>query len=287
MSEFPQHGLVIRNIAIATDFSPWSDRATQHALFVAHRFGAVLHFVHAVRRSEFAVVPGMMVQLDEVAERDCDQMIERLNAGHCLENIEYHCWQMDGEVSEGFGDFVREHNIDLLILGTRGRSGVSKLLLGSVAEEIFHCVCCPVLTIGPWSRPATRQLKLNRVLFATDLSAESFTAISYVLTAAKTWQADIDVLHVCSATTSKCQDSMESLGRGMESLTRCEPDISVRYHIQSGAPSTTVLTFARHNNEDLIVLGLDRHRSLYSGPPLSHAYEIVRQSKCPVLSVRS
>ena len=76
MSEFPQHGVVIRNIAIATDFSPWSDRATQHALFVAHRFGAVLHFVHAVRRSEFSVVPGMMVQLDELAERDCDQMIE-------------------------------------------------------------------------------------------------------------------------------------------------------------------------------------------------------------------
>ena len=134
-----------------------------------------------------------------------------------------HCWQMDGEVSEGFGDFVREHNIDLLIVGTRGRSGISKLLLGSVAEEIFHCVCCPVLTIGPWSRPAARQLKLNRVLFATDLSAESFSAISYVLTAAKTWQADIDVLHVCSAATSKCQDSMESFSRRMDSLTRGEP----------------------------------------------------------------
>ena len=203
MSELPHDGLVIRNIAIATDFSPWSERATQHALVVAHRFGAVLHFLHAVRRSEFSLVPGMMVQLDELAERDCDQMIARLNGGHCLDNIEYHCWQMDGEVSEGFGDFVREHNIDLLIVGTRGRSGISKLLLGSVAEEIFHCVCCPVLTIGPWSRPAARQLKLNRVLFATDLSAESFSAISYVLTAAKTWQADIDVLHVCSAATSE------------------------------------------------------------------------------------
>jgi nucleotide-binding universal stress UspA family protein len=228
-----------------------------------------------------------MVQLDELAERDCDQMIARLNGGHCLDNIEFHCWQLDGEVSEGFGDFVREHNIDLLIVGTRGRSGISKLLLGSVAEEIFHCVCCPVLTIGPWSRPAARQLKLNRVLFATDLSAESFSAISYVLTAAKTWQADIDVLHVCSPVTSKCQGSMESLSRTMDSFTRGEGEVAVRYHIQPGTPSATVLNFARQNNEDLIVLGLDRHRSLYSGPPLSHAYEIVRQSKCPVLSVRS
>ena len=219
MSELAQEKLVIRNIAIATDFSPWSDRATQHALVVAHRFGAVLHFLHAVRRSEFSLVPGMMVQLDEVAERDCDQMIARLNGGHCLDNIEFHCWQLDGEVSEGFGDFVREHNIDLLIVGTRGRSGISKLLLGSVTEEIFHCVCCPVLTIGPWSRPAARHLKLNRVLFATDLSAESIFAIPYLLIAAKTWQADIDVLHVCSPVTSKRQGSMESFSRKMDSLT--------------------------------------------------------------------
>ena len=57
MSELPQHGVVIRNIAIATDFSPWSDRATQHALVVARWYGAALHFLHAVRRSEFSFVP--------------------------------------------------------------------------------------------------------------------------------------------------------------------------------------------------------------------------------------
>jgi len=77
---------------------------------------------------------------------------------------------------------------------------------------------------------------------------------------------------------------MERFSRTMDSFTRGEGDVAVRYHMHPGTPSATVLNFARQNNEDLIVLGLDRHRSLYSGPSLSHAYEIVRQSKCPVLS---
>ena len=59
--------VLVRNIAIATDFSPWSDRATQHALLVARQFGAAVHFVHAVRRSEFALVPDMMVELERAS----------------------------------------------------------------------------------------------------------------------------------------------------------------------------------------------------------------------------
>lgn len=54
----------------------------------------------------------------------------------------------------------------------------------------------------------------------------------------------------------------------------------------AGAPSQAVLDFASQTKQDLIVLGLDNHRSLYEGPSLSHAYEIVPQARCPV-SVRS
>lgn len=279
--------LNIRNVAVATDFSPGLDRATQHALVVAHRFGATLHFLHAVRRSEFALVPDMMVQLDELAQRDCEYMIDRLDSAHSLDDIEHHCWNLDGEFSATFGDFVRDQNIDLLVMGTRGRSGLSKLLLGSIAEQIFHCVFCPVFTVGPWSRDANKQLVLKRVLFATDLSAESYAAIPYVLTAAKTWHAEIDVLHVCSSATSDCRHSMEVFTRKMDCLAKAEQDLSVRYHVLPGRPSTIVLDFARQNEEDLIVLGLENHRSLYSGHSLSHAHEVVRRATCPVLSVRS
>lgn len=285
MSHLTHNGLAIRNIAVATDFSPWSNQAMQHALLVARRYGASVHILHAVRRSEFLFVPDMLVSLDEVADRDCEELIRRLHATHSLDSLDYRCWNLHGEVSV-LGDFVRNHNIDLLVVGTRGRRGISKLLLGSVAEEISRCVSCPVLTVGPWSRGAATRLELQRVLFATDLSPQSITAVPYVLAAAKMWGAGIDVLHVRSVDSADCEQRMEAYSNRLLSMDGSEPGTSIRYHVVAGEPSSTVLDFARQNKEGLIVLGLENHRSLYDGPPLSHAYQIVCQARCPVLSVR-
>ena len=285
MSNVLPDGLAIRNIAIATDFSPWSDRAMHHALLIAKWYGAAVHILHTVRRSEFLFVPDLMAELDELAGRDFSELIGRLNAAHSLDGLTYRTWKLDGEVSI-FGDFVLDQKIDLLVVGTRGRSSLSKLVLGSVAEQIFHSVSCPVLTVGPWSRGAASRLALKNVLFATDLSAQSTAALPYVLAAAKSWHAAVDVLHVCSPDHADSGNRMKAYLRQLDAFTSSEPWLSLRCHVVPGDPAPVVLDFASRNKEELIVLGLDSHRSLYAGPPLSHAYEIVRQARCPVLSVR-
>lgn len=286
MSDLPHNGVAIRNIAIATDFSPWSDRAMQHALLITRWYGAALHIIHAIRPTEFSFVPDLMVQLDQLAERDCQDLMGRLHAAHKLDDIDYRLWNLYGEVST-LGDFVRDQNIDLLVLGTRGRSGISKLFLGSVAEEIFHCVSCPVLTVGPGARGVTSRLEVKNILLATDLSRQSTAALPYALMAARVWRAGLNVLHVSSPGATDCDTRMDAYRRRLNVLATREPGLLVRYHAVPGAPSPAVLNFARQNKQDLIVLALENHRSLYEGPPLSHAYEIVRQAQCPVLSVRS
>jgi nucleotide-binding universal stress UspA family protein len=289
VADHSSSALAIRNIAIATDFSPWSYRATQHALVMARQFGAALHFLHTVRRSEFSFVPELQVavSLDQLAQRDYQDLICRLRAIHSLDDIENHYWNMDGEVSEVFEDFVRDRKIDLLVLGTRDRSVILKLLLGSTAKQIFDCVGCPVVTLGPRSPGAGRYIELKKILLATDLSRESRAAIPYVLTAAWTWGAEVDILHVCSSVKPHCLALMEEFGQRMNILAGDERRVTIRTHVLSGEPSEVVLDFARRESEGLIVLGLDRHRSLYNGPSLSHANEIVHQARCPVLSVRS
>lgn len=276
----------VRNVAIATDFSPWSDRATQHALAVVQQFGAVVHFLHTVRRSEFALTPDLMVQLNEVAQRDCDDLICRLNAAHSLDGIEYRCWNLEGEVDEVFEEFVQKHRIDLLVLGTRGRSGVRKLFLGSTAQEILRSVSCPLLSVGPLSRGATRRLFINRVLLVADLSTLALDATPYVQAVARTWHAQIDVLLLCSKQNSDCQSLMDDFSRSMNALAGTEASCSIRYHTLPGKSPQAVLNFLRENQEDLIVLGMDPSGSHNSGPSLSHAYEIVRQATCPVLILR-
>lgn len=279
--------VTLRNVAVATDFSACSERAVEHALAVARHFGATIHFLHLVRPSKFAYVPEMMPNLDEAATRDCDQLIDQLAKSHRLEGIEFHRWVEQGEIEEVVGEFVRKQQIDLLILGTHGRSGVPRLLLGSAAQQIFHSVHCPVLTVGPASPGASLHLQLRRVLFSTDLSPESLSAVPWVVTAAQEWHTELDLLHVCSHDAPEHSERLKILKARIDAAFAAQEHPSVRCHMLSGKPSIGVLGFAGRNHDDLIVLGLKPRRGLYSGPFWSHAYEIVRQAQCPVLSIRS
>lgn len=178
-------------------------------------------------------------------------------------------------------------NIDLLVVGTHGRTGLSRLLLGSVAQQFFHYVRCPVLTVGPRSPGAAAHLQLKRVLFSTDLSAESFAAIPYVLAAVQQWMAELYLLHVCSSANPRHLEIIDSLSTRIDAkLADTENAPSLR-EVVAGKPARCVLDFADKHQVDLIVLGLKSHRALYGGPFWSQAYEIVRNAPCPVLSVRA
>lgn len=286
MSEPSNSWVQVRNIAIATDFSPCSDRALQHALAIARQFGATLHILHIVRPSECALAPEMHGQLGDLAMRDCGNLIADLTVAHQLDEIDYRCWTMDGEVSNVMGRFIREQEIDLLVTGTRGRSRIPKFLLGSVAHEIFRVATCPVLTVGPWSPGASKHLQLKKVLLSTDLTMEATAAIPYALKAARTWNSRLDVLHVCSSGDPKCECRLDRIRRSIAHLPG-ETLVPADFEIARGKLSEAVLEFATAHGEDLIVLGLDRRQSMYAGPWWSDAYEIVRQAHCPVLSVRA
>ncbi|MGA8087479.1 MAG: universal stress protein [Terracidiphilus sp.] len=279
--------VAIRNIAVATDFGPWSYQAARHALVVARQFGAVVHFLHAVRRSEFAMVPDLMIELDELTKHDCDDFMERLGAVRDLDDIESRCWNMDGEIPDVFGSLVSQLKVDLLVLGTRGRTGISKFLFGSVAEEICRNVSCPVLTLGPLSRRPSRELSVKRILFVTDLSKESQAVIPYVSMAARTWGAAIDLLQFDSLDRPDLLLSAEEFSSALSPGPTGKQPSSIRYQGAAGKLSATVLDVAKRNRNDLIVLGLEHDHSLYGSGSGSDAYEIICQASCPVLSVCS
>jgi nucleotide-binding universal stress UspA family protein len=273
----------ILNVAVATDFSSCSERAVEHGMAVARHFGATLHLLHLLRPSQYAFSPEIIPALADAAVRDCDQAIDRLLRAHRLDGIDCRRWIEQGEIPSVAGDFVARHRIDLLMVGTHGRGGLPRLLLGSVAQQIFHNVSCPVLCVGPRAPGAGTHLQLRRVLFSTDLSPESLAAVPSLLTAVSEWHADLDVLHVCQSGKPEHRGAMDALVARLAA----EGASSVQGHTLAGKPAPSVLDFADSHHADLIVLGLKPHRTLYSGPPWSHAYEIVRQAPCPVLSIRA
>lgn len=279
--------VAVRNVAVATDLAQYSERAVQHALAAARHFGATLHFLHLVRPSEFVYAPEMLPAMDDAAVRDCDGFIRRLRQQHRLDDIAFRCWIKDGEVEEILPGFVRTERIDLLLIGTHGRGSVQRLLQGSIAQRIFHVVRCPVVVVGPQSPGAGSHIQLKKVLFSTDLSRESLAAIPWLLTAMHEWHPELDIVHVCSHPQGDHAAQMNQLRSSLESQLDGLPHPSVRCHLLAGSPASAVLSFAEHNHEDLIVLGLKPQRALFAGPIWCHAYEIVRHAPCPVLSIRA
>jgi nucleotide-binding universal stress UspA family protein len=282
----------ITNVAVAIDFSSCSQHAIEHGLAIARHFGATLHFLHILRPSKFSFTPEMIPAMADAMDRDCDQLLRRLTRSRQLEGIRCCRWIEQGEISAVAGDFVRRHHIDLLVLGTHGRGGLPHLLLGSVAQQILHSVRCPCLTVGPRAPGAGSHLQLRRMLLSTDLSPESLAALPYVLTTVREWHPQLDVVHVCPSGNPAHRQAVEQLQSGLRAglnrgLVAAEYGASPHCELLKGNPAAAVLDFAGRHHEDLIVLGLQPHRALYDGPFWSHAYEIVCQAQCPVLSVRA
>lgn len=146
-------GLAIQRILFATDFSNSARHAQQYAVALAESFGATLHALHVV--SEEAFVPSPEVQ-HRWLETEIDRAKKQLNvdvggiqvAGQAVVQA-----TQTGHPVQQVIKYAAEHEIDLIVLGTHGRTGVSHLLIGSVAEKVVRLARCPVLTVHPSDHP--------------------------------------------------------------------------------------------------------------------------------------
>jgi nucleotide-binding universal stress UspA family protein len=102
-----------------------------------------------------------------------------------------------GDVWTVLSRLIRERDIDLVVLGTHGRTGARKLLMGSIAEKVFRHATCPVLTAGPNVSPNPEgKARFQPILFATDFGKESLEALPFALHLAEKGRAQLTMLHV-------------------------------------------------------------------------------------------
>jgi len=278
---------------MATDLSECSSRALQHALAVARHYKADLDLVNVVQPFAYSFVGhDAMVQAHDLAEREIKEFVSSLQRNRALEGINHRCWVLDGDVAENVCHIVRSHRTDLVVVGTHGRSGLRKLVLGSVAEDVFRQSPCPVLTVGPYSHGTAREPRLKHVLFATDFSAASEEALPWAVSAAQEFGARLTVLHVCPEPKGEAAQDRDQVNAALQERRRdLHASVSNQVHdaqfeIQTGDPATMILEVATAQDIDLIVCGLKPLRSFSDRVPWVHAYHVVCEAACPVLTVR-
>jgi nucleotide-binding universal stress UspA family protein len=285
----------IRNILYLTDFSDYSKAALPFAVALAKLDGATIHALHVLT----PVIPESCteaIEADEkLAESEMHQVDSRLSA------IAHDTRIVKGmKIWPAIDSAVRDRDIDLVVLGTHGRTGAEKMLLGSVAEEIFRHSPVPVLTIGPAVRiKPRREWQLQRILFPTDFTPESSAAVPYVVSLAKENEACLVLLHVIrrriQGTENEAARSDITVAEAFHYLDITIPrDAGLttppETRIQFGQPGNTIVEAAKLFGADLIVLGVRsaaNHLGAATHLERATAHKVVAHAPCPVLTVRA
>ena len=287
--------LRFHDILFATDFSPAAAHAIPYVKKIAKHFDANLVTLHvrpaiADIMNEPGSWPADIEALRLEDEKHRKELLDTFAGIHTEVLLE------QGAIQSCLGAAIKKNNSDLVVIGTRGRTGLGKILLGSVAEEIFRTVPCPVLTVGPYSnasRGAADQFR--EILYATDFSPESQVAAAYAVSLAEEFQSRLVLLHVIPKFKAGDLISPHEVATSSENLLRklvppeaqawCKPE----YFVERGDPAEKILEFANLRETDLIVLGVRPEEGVPGAAthlPIATVHKVVAHATCPVLTIR-
>jgi nucleotide-binding universal stress UspA family protein len=286
-------GVGIKNVLIATDFSHHSDAALRYGLEFAHLYGARAEIVYVVPTEEFVLAgPEGLHAAREAARRDLLEFKARLGCtGALVDDVDYHLAMLEGPVADCLLQCAREKKSDLLVVGTHGRRGLGKFVLGSVVEKVFRHSPVPVLTVGPHIHLPHKVDLTRHILAPCDLTPKSHPAVQYACTLAQAQHAQLTVLHVVERLSEvKHLDPYGVKQEIKEQLAdvagRIPEGVDVRYQVEFGNVAATVLGVASESSADLIVVGVRPSSGVLDRFMWPIAYELVREAACPVLTIR-
>lgn len=301
-------GLAVRNVLFATDFSAVSEAALPYATAICRRFGSTLHLVHVLSDTGLLMMSGGIdyVSLGTIYEDAHTEAKEKLD-GIALQlgELPHRCHVRHGPVGKNLAEIIEANRIDLIVVGTHGRGGIGKLLLGSVAEDILRHAPCPVLTVGPkvsgraklpvFERRhrdvAPAELELHEILFATNFSPSAAKAARAAVRLAEEFHARLTLLHVIE-NYSDLSGRPGPMEDGLRRLQELIPEnVTLQYApervLEFGSGSESILRIAAERESDIIVLGA-RTAVEVGGThlPWSTAHHVLANAHCPVLTVR-
>jgi len=285
----------LRNILVATDFSPGSQIALHCAAVLARQAKGNVFLAHVLPFAPLSPIPMDSGPVFPITPGgDPRFRMKQLVSSPEMAGIERETLLGQGDLWLVLQGMIEKNDIDLVVIGTHGREGLKKLVLGSVAEEVFRRAPCPVVTVGPHVTPECfEQGRLRRILFASDLSPSSMHALPFVSLLAQQHQASLTLLHVLASAVPDTEFSAtgfvgRELDEAREKLRQVVPvGSNADVVVEVGVADEIIVRVARAQNASLIVMGLHA-QSVFAAThlPWSTAHRVVCDAHCPVMTVR-
>lgn len=257
LSGLPPPVIEIKSILVPLDFSPGSLEALNYAMPIAKKFGAAIHLVHVSEPDQPSEVSGAVHLMCETA-RSIEFLRERLQETHRKHLSTFwpeNCQVRTGRPYREICGLAREIDAGLIVLGTRGHTGVKRMLLGSTAERVVRFASRPVLVARRRGRKQPKEFSLHKILAPIDFSQCSMSGAMYAALFAKTFDAKLLFLHVFSGampiTTDRASNplkkndaiDLENARLDMEAFTQLDFLCNVNYttEIQAGYAECPVM----------------------------------------------
>lgn len=289
------------HVLVATDFSDASDEALRQAHGYARMTGArltVLHVVPDVMPASLLLPGGSAHGVDaevELETRAHDDLATRVKDITGRPRYEAEMAVRVGRPDASVVRFAEEHEVDVVVIGATGHSGLARLLLGNTAERIVRHAHCSVL-VARVSPPS------DHVLVATDLSEAALPAVARAKLEAEQRNARLHLLHVMDFSAFGWVAAASPLGgvalplppeqlAQMRSLATETlgalggPDAAV--HVQEGSPKRSIVSLSESLPAGLVVVGTHGRTGLARMALGSVAEAVARTAHCSVLVVRT
>jgi nucleotide-binding universal stress UspA family protein len=296
--------ITVKNVLYATDFSDASEAAFPYATAICRKFGSTLHIAHVFSDSALMLMTGgadyvSFEALYEDARGLAQQKVDQIAAR--LRDTPTRTYVRHGEVRDRLSAIVAENRIDLVVVGTRGRGGLGKFLLGSVAEDILRHAPCPVLTVGPGicgraklpefyaGGPVPTEFELRHIVYATNFTADSLKVAPVAFSLAAQFKARLTLMHVIEG-DSRLGTPPKPVEDDVRKLREEIPTASLAYApeilLEFGSAWRCIISRAAEREADLLVLGV-RCVNGASHLPWSTVHHVVTHATSPVLTVRA
>jgi nucleotide-binding universal stress UspA family protein len=304
----PASAVSVKSVLLAVDFPATSAAALPYATAICHRFGSTLHLVHVLSDTGLLLMTGGVdyVSIGTILEDAQNEAMEKLEqiCGY-FGTIPHRNYVKHGQVWKNLALIIEANEVDLIVVGTHGRTGLGKLLLGSVAEDILRHARCPVLTVGPKVSGRAKlpgfgnqggdlarvELDLRQIVFATNFAESAPRLAQEAVSLADEFHARLTVMHVMEDYTrlgSKPEPIAEAL-RQLKELVPANAELQYIPEIllDFGHAPERILKAAQEREADMIVLGARGSHDVGSTHlPWSVAPHVIAQAHCPVLTVR-
>jgi nucleotide-binding universal stress UspA family protein len=285
--------VTFRNILFATDFSAAANLAMPYAAGLARSFGAKLYALHVQEPANYALPPEMWQTVQLTREKEAQILHEAVK--HDFPEVTAEVLVGEGGVWAAIEAAIKTYRIDLVVVGTRGRTGVEKVLLGSQAEEVLRLATCPVLTVGPEAQSHDgKRGKITSILYATNFGRASLAAAPLAVSLAEEYQARLTLLHVIENREAHDLAIPEEFGESSERVLRAlVPDeakfwCAPHFIVEQGVPEDKILEVAHRVGAELIVLGSHKPAGIRGASThlsIATVHKVVAHADCPVLSV--